>query len=341
MFNYDLTSYLQNLYDKAGRQYRFCAKNIEEHEAWKGKLKNRLIKTLGLDRMQSCELTPQFVESESLEGFRRDKVIIQTEPGVWMPMYILIPEDLKKDEKRPVVVAVHGHHSGGKFAVAGREDIPEVREAIEKYNYNYGIKLVKQGFVVFCSDARGSGERNDDIMRSACADLNNAAISIGQSLLGMWIWDLIRLVDYIQTLDYCDSSSIGACGFSGGGLSVLYLSALEERVKAAVVSGYFHGYRDAILKTNLCSCNFVPGLWSLVDVGDVGAMIAPKSLLIESGSEDRLNGERGITDVLEQVSITNDAYRLYGREDNLVHHVFNGGHRWDGEKTYDFLRNEL
>ncbi len=339
MFNYNLTDYFKELYDKTGRQYRFCAKNVEEHKAWKNELKHKIIVTLGIDKMQSCELTPQFVESEILEGFRRDKVVIQTEPGVWMPMYILIPEDLKHDEKRPAVIAVHGHHSGGKYAVAGRDDIPEVREAIEKYNYNYGIKLVKQGFVVFCSDARGCGERNDDIMSSSCENLNNAAISMGQSLLGMWIWDLIRLVDYIQTLDYCDSSSIGACGFSGGGLSVLYLSALEERVKAAV-SGYFHGYRDAILKTNLCSCNFVPGLWNLVDVGDVGAMIAPKRLLIESGIEDGLNGRRGITDVLEQVNITKRAYQLYSRENNLIHHIFNGGHRWNGEKTYDFLRNE-
>ena len=34
---------------------------------------------------------------------------------------VLIPEDYKEGEKRPCVIACHGHGSGGKLATSGRD----------------------------------------------------------------------------------------------------------------------------------------------------------------------------------------------------------------------------
>ena len=39
-----------------------------------------------------------------------------------------------------------------------------------------------------------------------------------------------------------------------------------------------------------CSCNYVPHLFEHVDMGDVGALIAPRPLLVETGTHDDLNG---------------------------------------------------
>ena len=74
-----------------------------------------------------------------------------------MPLYVLIPDGLMPGERCPAVLAPHGHSSGGKYAVAGRRDLPEVAATIEQHNYDYGVQFVHQRLVVFCPDARGSG----------------------------------------------------------------------------------------------------------------------------------------------------------------------------------------
>ena len=72
-------------------------------------------------------------------------------------------------------------------------------------------------------------------------------------------------------------------------------------------------------------------------MGDLGALIAPRALLIESGSKDPLNGSKGIANVLSQLKITQKAYRLLDVKDHLAHDIFDDGHRWNGEKTTPWL----
>ena len=345
--NYFTTKdYLAKLYSEKSRKFGLKAENALEYDLWKSELRIKLIELLGMNSMISCDLSPKIVESRKFSEYRRDKVIIQTEPGVWMPLYILIPNGIKPSEKRPCVIAPHGHGGGGKYSIAGRTDIPGIEESIKKYNYDYGLKFVMQGYVVFCSDARGSGERREamhqgteiqDLLSTSCNNINNAAISIGQTLAGMMTWDLMKLIDYIETLSYCDSSKIACAGFSGGGLQALWLSALEDRITCCVISGYFYGFENSLLNTHLCGCNFVPRLWEFIELGDLGALIAPRPLLIESGTKDSLNGEGGILGVIKQVEITRKAYILHNSENKIYHHTFEGTHMWNAEKTYDFV----
>lgn len=345
-----LRTHLLWIFDRYHRQYGLTAATLPEFQAWQAKLRPLLADFIGLSRMTPAELKAEVVESVACDGYRRDKVFLQTEPEVWLPLYVLIPDDLSPEQRRPCLIAAHGHGTGGKLATAGRRDIPNIRANIDKARSDYGEKLVKRGYVVFCPDARGAGENRefaldgwDDprLLESSCNDLNHVAISLGMTLIGMQTWDLMRLVDYVATLDYCDPAAVGCCGHSGGGLQTLWLAALDERIRSAVISGYFHGFRDTLLKTNRCGCNFVPKLWEVIDVGDLAALIAPRPLLIESGASDPLNGERGLEDVAEQLAITRQGYQLCRAEDRLLHQIFDDGHRWDGAKTYDFVARWL
>ena len=118
--------------------------------------------------------------------------------------------------------------------------------------------------------------------------------------------------------------------------------ALDARVRCAVVSGYFYGVKDSLLHMSKnCSCNYVPGLWQLADMGDIGALIAPRPLLIETGRHDHLNGERGVANVTEQYGITRQAYALLDAEERLAHSMFEGGHRWDGTDVLPWLARWL
>jgi len=281
----------------------------------------------------------------------RQRLEITTEARVVMPLYLLVPNDMRPGERRPAIICPHGHGSAGKNSPVGRTEIPAVADAVRKFNYAYAERFAQRGFLVAAPDARAFGERREPVgqqhdefafLKSTCIPLNHAAIALGQSLAGMWIFDLERLVDYLRTRADCDPDRIGCAGLSGGGLQTLWLAALDERIRAAVVSGYFYGYRDSLLDLNgNCGCNYVPGLWQAVDMGDLGALVAPRPLLVETGDQDPLNGGRGVANVVEQVAIARTAYAVLGASGQLVHDIRPGEHQWFGELAEPWLAEQL
>lgn len=347
---YTSEQYFKNRFDNVKQKFAFSAKNPDQYIQWKSELRSKLTEILGLDIMISCDLSAEKVEAVKENGYTREKIILQTEPDVFMPLYVLVPDGIKQGSRKPAVIAPHGHCAGGKRAIAGIGGTKILDEAIEQYNYDYGVQLVKKGFVVFCPDARGFGERREKyiqgdedskITSSSCETLNDMAIPLGQCVTGMWTWDLMRLLDYVQARNEVDKDKIGCAGLSGGGLQTLWLSALDDRIKCIVISGYFYGYKEALLEHQCCSCNYVPHLWEMVDIGDVGALIAPRPLLIETGDQDGLNGHSGLDNVTAQVDIVRKAMSLFGKEENIYHHIFTGGHRWNGEKAVPWLIDHL
>ncbi len=78
-------------------------------------------------------------------------------------------------------------------------------------------------------------------------------------------------------------------------------------------------------------------LWRYIDICDLGSMIAPRRLLIESGNEDKLNGKRKLNNVFEQIFEAEKSYALF-ESHNLLHKVFDGGHKWYGS-AYAFFND--
>lgn len=332
---------LQNMlskYDRLARKDAFQAKSLDEYDVWKEQARETLHRLLGLDKMDVVALNPVIEERITLNsGIIREKVLIQTEQDVWMPVYILIPEK-KSDKRMRIFLTPPGHQGAGKYSVAGMSEIPAVADAIKRFHYDYGMQLAKLGYVAVCPDCRGFGERRDEYMqkddetsflRSSCFQLAHMAEVIGETVIGMCTWDLMRLLDYLETRTEWDTSHISCLGFSGGGMQTLYLSALDDRVKEAYISGYMYGFKDSLMiLNNNCSCNYVPHLWEHFDMGDIAALIAPRPLMIQSCREDHSNGPRGMENVYEQMNIIKAAYRLFDAEDHVVHDIMEGGHCW-------------
>lgn len=335
-------------FDRFARQSCFSGETRDEFEQWKRKAEGILSDLLGLDKMEKVPLEPAVEECITLEdGMVREKIIIQTEDNVWMPMYILIPPKVS-GKKQNVFLAPPGHMGAGKYSVAGCYEIPAVADAIGRFHYDYGMQLAKLGNIVICPDCRGFGERRDEALQkddenaflnSTCFQLSHMAMGLGETVAGMCVWDLMRAIDYIETRTDWDVLKIGCVGFSGGGMQTLYVSALDERIETAMISGYMYGFKDSlqILNGN-CNCNYVPHLWEHFDMGDIASMLAPRPLVIQSCREDNLNGPRGLDNVYEQMDIIANSYRLYHAEDALVHDICEGGHCWHGEGLKELLK---
>lgn len=339
-------AHFERLFAQTKRTHTFLAETPQACGAWAGSLRARLRALTGIDTMESCPPQPEIVERTPCAGYERRKILIHTEPDVVMPFYMLVPDDLAPGAQRTAVIACHGHSSNGKSAVAGVRTQACVADRIDHYSYNYGEVLAQQGYIVFAPDARGFGERRerydqgdaaDALLGSSCAYLNAMAISLGQTVTGMWTWDLMRLADFALACPEVNGH-LACVGLSGGGLQSLWLSALDPRVECSVVSGYFYGYLESLLINHNCACNYVPNLWSVADIGDIGALIAPRPLLVETGDADDLNGKSGLANVSAPLATVQKAMDLYGKPDHLFHDVFAGGHKWHGTEAYQWLQ---
>lgn len=342
---------MKTKFDRFARKDFFKGNSIEEFEQWREASRATLSQLIGLEKMDHVPLFPLVEETVTLDGgIVREKVLIQSEQDVWVPMYILIPPEKSGSEgvKRKVFIAPPGHQGAGKFSIAGCAEIPAVADAILKFHYDYGLQLAKLGFVVVCPDCRGFGERRDEKMQgdeehkfltSSCFHLAHMAEPIGETVIGMCTWDLMKIADYIETRTEWDSDNLSCLGFSGGGMQTLYFTALDDRVKNVLISGYMYGFKDSLMILNgNCSCNYVPHLWEHFDMGDIGSLIAPRNLMIQSCREDHLNGPRGLENVYEQLEIIRDAYRLYGAQERIAHDIQEGGHCWHDENLAKILK---
>ena len=129
---------------------------------------------------------------------------------------------------------------------------------------------------------------------------------------------------------------------SGGGQQTLWFAALDDRVCAAITSGYFYGVRDALIELpQNCACNYVPHFFETADMGELGALLAPRPFFVESGTNDPLSGKRRLANVTEQLDVTRAAYRLFDAEDRIEHSVHEGAHQWCGKGMQAFLRKAL
>lgn len=278
--------------------------------------RNKLMELMGLDRLGSYDSAMSDEGCERTGDFLKRRLVLNTYRDLYMPMYVLEPVDAGKNIP---IIAVHGHGINGKEGLVSENTA---------YNCGYGMELAKRGYTVFIPDLCGFGERLEDISverqeKSSCDHLNNVCISMGFSLQAVMVYELMRLVDYIEGSGFSGGRT-AVVGFSGGGLTAMLLSAVDERIGCCYTSGYFHAVADTLLKNNLCGCNFIPGLWRSFDIGDIGALIAPRTLIVEYNSDDPLN-----EDPSEQIKITESAYKKMNSHSFFVFEG-KGGHRFSG-----------
>lgn len=324
---------------REGRSAAFKGTTPEDFEVWQIATRVRLFDLLGLSIMDRASIEVRELDRVQIAGgIVRTHAMLQVERDVWMPFYLLEPQSPKLDARgrKCCYICPHGHQGAGAASVAGVTGVPAVDDAVRKFNYDYGLRLARMGYVTVCPDARGWGYRRDwkgqgddenSYLRGTCLNQARMAEPLGLTVAGLNVWDNMRLIDYLEARGDIAMDDLGCFGFSGGGYMTLYLAALDPRVRKAFVSGYLYGVDDSLLHLNgNCSCNYTPGLWRLLDMGDIASLIAPHPLLVQSCEGDHLNGARGLANVDEQLDIVRGAYGLVGHADNLSHEVCPGGH---------------
>ena len=244
-----------------------------------------------------------------------------------VPAYLLVPDG--RTEPGPAILASHGH-GPGKALVVGLEttDAP---------NGDYAHQLARHGYVVLAPDLRCFGERADWNPPGIYAcDINLVhATMAGLNPLTQNLLDLTRCLDVLADHPLVDPARIGMVGLSLGATMTLFVAAWDQRVAAAVVSGFFSSWAEAHkVPWNMCGSQVLAGMLGMIEHVDLGALVAPRPLLVQTGTQDLIFPLAAANASFAELA---KVYEHLGARDRLVHDVFDGDHEWHGEMPTAFL----
>ncbi len=113
-----------------------------------------------------------------------------------------------------------------------------VGKALYRPDQAYGYELVIQGFVVLAPESINCGERNvPSIRKEGESKLCHAELGrLFSPFPYKDIYDGMRAVDLLQSLDFVDENRIGVIGHSMGVWSSVSTMAYDQRVKAGIIS---------------------------------------------------------------------------------------------------------
>ena len=281
-----------------------------EWDKYKTSLKNEIIKKTGALVHQDLPLNLIETGSLRMKGYTVKNIAFQTRPGIYATANLYVPDG---DGKFPAVIVMMGHSLEGRL--------------YDKYQA-VGITLALNGYVSLCIDPWGSGERTTiHGVFEDHGDENNLGIAlmdIGEPLIGMLITDNIRGVDLLCSLPYVDTRKIGATGASGGGNQTMWLTAMDERIKAAVPvvsAGTFEAY---IMRTP-CICEVLVDGLTFTEESAVLALVAPRAIKMCNHFKDDLAAFNP-REMLRSYNDAKPVFELLGAGNNIAYQTFDLTH---------------
>ncbi len=292
---------------------------------------------LGMDTFTLCEPVFEITQEDTHRGHRHIHFTLQTEEGYFTHCDLLLPKE--QEGKLPLCVCLQGHSKGAHISL-GLPKYPGDEETIAGGDRDFCIRAVAEGFAALAIEQRAFGVCGGTQHGPSCERPAMTALLVGRTLIGERVWDVMRVLDAMETHfgDLITMEGSVLMGNSGGGTATYYTACLEHRFDGFMPSCALCTYRDSIVNIHHCTCNYVPRIARYFDMGDLAVMIAPKKLVVVSGTEDDIFPLFGVHEVYGEIA------RLYEAADAADHCALvegEGGHRFYADDAWPVMKKLL
>ena len=214
---------------------------------------------------ESTPLNAEIFGRIERDDYSVEKVHFEPVPGFFTTGNLYRP--LGKSGPFPGIVSPHGHWGRGRLENIERGSIP-----------GRCINFAKQGYVIFAYDMIGYNDSGKQIEHG----YGGAPEGLwGLSAMGLQLQNSISSIDFLESLPDVDNERIGCTGASGGGTQTFILTAVDERIKVSapvnMISATMQGG---------CICENAPNLRLDISNIEIGALMAPRPLLLVSATGD-------------------------------------------------------
>lgn len=307
----NIRSYLSEVAEEITENALSEISSISEWEKQAPSRHEEFIQMMGLQDMplqgERPDLNIQLTGSIQEEGYRIEKLYYESLPGLYVPANLYIPDHI--EEARPAILYVCGH------------------SPTQKVRYQpYPRKFAQLGFVCLIIETIQMGEvwgHHHGCYSKGWFHWYSRGYNPG----GVELWNAIRGLDLLSERPEVDPEKLGVTGISGGGSQSWYIAAADPRIKAvAPVCG------ASTLKAQIgtrtidghCDC-MMPINTYQQDFTDIGALIAPRPLLIAQADRDGLNTIESVRELQNDIK---RMYELYGVPENIGLIESPGGHSY-------------
>jgi cephalosporin-C deacetylase-like acetyl esterase len=328
---------------------KFAEKIIPEIESPQSpdayiKYKERMIdniKRFTAYKLMTNPMNPVIVSVEETKEYRKEKVVFESEEGIYIPGCLFLP-----NQDRPLewaVIYVPDVNLQGKKGAVNTDPLIE--------------KLACNGICVIVIDVRGVGEtvsRHDifwphgpavfqdpvyypETWKTTPFDSNMQgpnnyyyfrgneyehvmnSLHIGRPLFGMRVIDIVRTVDYLDSRAETENAEVCVLGRKEGALLALHAAALDDRITTVIADEMLSSYRSLVMnKRYKYNHNLVLhlGVLKYYDIADVASVVAPKRLVLSNP----VNHMKEIVETAEaqkSFSSTSRCYEVMDRKNNF------------------------
>jgi dienelactone hydrolase len=336
----DPLGWTMDRYQQVPLRLTFRASSKADAELWQRQLRQKLTELLG-GFPERTPLRARTLSVQDRPGFRREKFMFESRPGVGVMAYLLTPATGKPPFATVVCVPGHGR---GVDDIVGIDENGKDRTDKPGYQHDFAIQAVEHGLAAVAIEPMAFGWRRDAVNRekgpgtSACQPVAGSALLMGETMIGWRVWDTMRAIDWIESRPELDKDRVGCMGISGGGTCTQFSSALDTRIKAAFVSGYMNTFRASIMSVSHCIDNYVPGILNWAENYDVAGLIAPRYLFSEGGDHDPIFPAVATRESFARVK---KVYEVFGVPDRAQQEIFSGEHEFHGARGLPFIVEAL
>ncbi|MGB4711379.1 MAG: dienelactone hydrolase family protein [Fuerstiella sp.] len=296
-------------------------------EKYRDEFRNDVIGSFDLSLLPPNVRSRKTWETDKWTGH---EIVLDVFDDVFAYGVLLLPKDMKPEEKRPVVVCQHG--------LEGRPT--DTFQGDHRAYHDFAAKLCEQGYITFAP-------QNPYIFQDRFRTLQRKANPLGKTLFSVIVPQHQQIVNWLKTVPGVDPDRIAFYGLSYGGKSAMRIPALVTDYCLSICSADFNEW----VRKNASTRDSFSYVWtgeyeifewnlgSTFNYFEMAALICPRPFMVERGHFDGVGVDHWVA--YEYAKVRN----LYAAQLKIPERTeiewFEGPHTINGQGTFAFLNRHL